>query len=188
MRGSQAGVRVGGGEIFLGLWGWDLGQMLPTSVLSCGFGPNCSDVAPSVCEPELAVQRQVVKPGSLPPVHRGGLFPPSSLHLPPFVFALPPPSPMASDGTGARVAPPVALFVPGHSKSGVLGCQWRDALRLVEERGVGLATARGAGAAAGGMGELMWDRDVGDTHLVLPMGCAARALPWLGLRESSASW
>lgn len=30
------------------------------------------------------------------------------------------------------------------------------------------------------MGELMWDRDVSGTHSVLPVGCAACALPGLG--------
>ena len=43
-----------------------------------------------------------------------------------------------------------------------------------------MATAQGARAAAGGMGELMWDRDADGTHSVLPVGCAACALPRLG--------
>ena len=43
-----------------------------------------------------------------------------------------------------------------------------------------MATDQGARAAAGGMGELTWDRDADGTHSVLPVGCAACALPRLG--------
>lgn len=114
-------------------------------------------------------------------------FPTSPLHVPSAVFALFPPSPMAFNDTGAHVAPPVTLLVPGHSKRGVLGFEWKDDLklqRLLEELGVSMATGREAGAAASGKGQQMWDRDAGGTHLVLPVGCAAHAIPQLGEVEN----
>lgn len=47
-----------------------------------------------------------------------------------------------------------------------------------------MTTGTEAGTAASRKGQQMWDRDAGGTNLVLPVGCAAHALPQLGEVEN----
>lgn len=49
-----------------------------------------------------------------------------------------------------------------------------------------MTTGREAGKTASRKGQQIWDRDAGGTHLMLPVGCAAHALPHVGEVEKFA--